>query len=139
MNKLIRVIISVPLAIVVATSFSGLFWWGSESLRRGTLVQRDVAYTWFLISLLITILPALLTGIVIPIFNLRPLWGAVTGAAAQILLPLLVVLAFMANANPIELNSLIGIVLWAFVFGTSGAIAGFLCGLLSPRKTVPLS
>lgn len=138
MNKVIRVTISVPLAILVTTLLSTFLWWGTESVRRGALVPwHVVAYSWLLLSLLITVLPALLAGALIPILNLRPLWAAATGAVAQMLLPIIFVLLMAGNFNRDPETGVGFVVAWAFLFGTCGAVAGFICGLLSPRsKTV---
>ncbi len=99
MNKVIRLIISVPLAALVATLVATLLlliitFFDSASVSKG---QRETAF-W--VSLFGTILPALLTGAVIPIFNLRPLLGAITGAAAQMLLLLVIALLMANNINP---------------------------------------
>jgi hypothetical protein len=133
MHKVIRFIISVPLAVVAATLAATLLtliitFFTSASVSK---YQRETAF-W--ISLFVTILPALLTGAVIPIFNLRPLLGAITGAAAQMLLLLLIVLLMAKSINPDALNGLLLTAVWALFFGIAGGVAGFLCGLLSPRS-----
>lgn len=128
MNKVIRVIISVPLAIVVTILLATLLTMMAPLSETGS-VSKGQRETAFALSIFITILPALLTGILIPVLNLRPLKGAIVGAAMQMILLVLIVLAAIRDLYPLLLLT----AAWAFAYGISGAVAGFLCGLLSPR------
>lgn len=144
MNKVIRVIISIPLSVVVAIlmgtllSLAMAFLLSGPSRPKGGPTSADFA-TAYAIAVFVTTLPAIVAGAVIPLFNLRPLLSAVAGASAQTLFVMVILAFFGAPTNPAFREQFLPLVAWAMCYIGAGAVAGFLCGLLSPRKKTEVS
>lgn len=138
MNKIIRVIISVPLSVVVTTLIAAVLTVVTAFLLQfGAVHWKSVSTAFteaYVIAIFVTTLPALVSATVIPLLNLRPLRAAAAGAAAQALWLLMILAFFGALTNPGAGKFFIPVVTWAMCYVAGGAGSGFLCGFLSPRK-----
>ena len=78
--------------------------------------------------------PGFLAGVVVSAFRLRPLYGALAaGTCGTAMVALLYAIGFLYYSQFILMPFLLRYAFSAVIYGVMSAIAGWICGFLSPR------